>query len=181
MSSTNGLPNWGKDDFERVGAHEAGHTTVGLSLGAKLLHIEYLTSGLPDSLQAHSFDAAVATRFTPSSFSKLDPRLQYLQVAGGMAGETFVSGKYFPEGAADDLFHLKSVKLSDAQISVLVEIAVTIVKGNLVFFERLRKTIANRLESPTPVLLDGAPVNGRFKKTGVEVDVWPDILKLLPD
>jgi hypothetical protein len=169
-----------KADFERVGAHEAGHAVVGLSVGAKLLCIEYLTSGLPNSLQGSGFEAAIATRFTPS-IHKLEPRLQYVQVAGGMAGETLILGKYEPLGAADDVHNLKAVGLTDAQISGLVAIAQTVLKENSRLFERLRKSVANRLNSLDAILLEGAAINARFKKVGIKVDVWADILQVLPD
>jgi hypothetical protein len=167
-----------KADFERVGGHEAGHAVVGLSLGLKLDKIEYVTNGLPGSLQA--FEVGVATKFT-SSFHKLEPRLQYLQVAGGMAGETLILGKYDPQGAADDIHNLQSVGLTETQIAGLVGVAQKILEENLAFFDRLRSSIASRLESPDAILLAGAAINVRFAKTGTKVDVWTDVLKLLPD
>lgn len=167
-------------EHERVAAHEAGHATVGLSLGTKVDCIERLgDDDIPDVLQAKSFEAGLAVKFT-STVSKLEPRLQFLIAMGGMAGETVVYGKYIADAAASDLDNLKPNILSETEIAGLVKIGLNILNGNEDFFRYLREHLTKRLDSSDRILVVGASANARFNKVGKKIDVIADLDKLLP-
>ncbi len=170
-----------ESDFERVATHEAGHTVVGLSLGAKIDYIERMAANeVPGALQAHDFHAALAVKFT-SGVQNLEPRLQYVIAVGGMAAENLIFGKYSEEGAAADFETLKPAGLDETQIAGLTVIAQKVLNENIHFFDRLRENLTERLRaSQEGILAAGASVNARFKKTGKRVDVSTDIDRLLP-
>jgi hypothetical protein len=168
-------------DFERVASHEAGHAVVGLSMGVSVEYIEMLQDdGVPAPLKGQGFHAGVAVQFT-TTIKSLEPRMQYTIAVGGMAGERLVLGSYNSPAAAFDIDALKAVGRTDGEIEGLTEIAQKILSANFPFFHRLRSSLRQRLSSSDRILLQGAALNVRFKKSGTKVDISADLERLLPD
>lgn len=74
-----------------MSAHEAGHATVGLSLGAV---IEAVYARIHSRLPNGNFRVQHLTRFSSVGWPRLDTRAKVLIVAGGAAGEFLLNGKW---------------------------------------------------------------------------------------
>jgi hypothetical protein len=168
-------------DFDRVAAHEAGHTVTGLSLGIAVEFIELLTpENVPQALRDRAFHGGLAVQFS-TAILRLEPRRQFLVAVGGIAAEELIFQKHDELAAAADFECLKPNVLTQAEIAGLIAIAQKLLSSNLEFFNRLRLSIRQRLEtSQDRILLQGAGINVNFTKRGVQLDVSADLDAQLP-
>jgi hypothetical protein len=155
-----------KDTIDRqMAAHEAGHAVVGLAIGRRLRKIERIQGRPADSHLSESIRETFITTFHPEK-DGVEERLQLLNTAAGMAGESYFSKKHYAEIGQDDLARLCDAGLSETQIDKLIHLGGDTLHANHTFFEDIWNEILNAINRNQSDLINGALVNSHFMARG---------------
>jgi hypothetical protein len=159
----------------RMSAHEAGHATLGRSLGLRIdgVYARVMSvspNGRPRVVYLTKPDAA--------SWAESDPERKVLLLAGGAAGEVLLMGGWTDAQVTIDRHDLK--ELGVVNFEYCAEYAVRLLKENERLFVAVRdKILAGMsglqhrnltLDRPDVMLVTGSEIEGLFLEMGSQVN-----------
>lgn len=162
-------------DFQGVAAHEAGHAVVIMAVGVPITKFGGMVGKHPNSFLDNPFET-FPVEHNPDVFqATLEPRLQYLTVVGGFAGETTHQGYIEPKGALDDLTRPREVALTNAEIQLLTGLAMEVIAENRKLWEQIYDAVLFNISRSQNAMIPGEVFNNQFAEIGKR---FTDISKL---
>lgn len=125
-----------------MSAHEAGHATLGITLGAR---VEAVYAVISDKLPNGNFRLCYLTKFGALGRAGLGMRDQIVLTAGGGAGEILLNGSWDQECVARDRADLEELGFSN--FDYCMEHAIRLLRENVALLTAIRDRISVSLSN----------------------------------
>jgi hypothetical protein len=125
-----------------MSAHEAGHATLGITLGAR---IEAVYAVISDKLLNGNFRLCYLTKFGSPEKAGLDLKDRILLIAGGGAGEVLLNGRWDRDCVARDRADAENLGVSN--FDYCMEQAVQLLRENEALLIAIRDKIQARMSN----------------------------------
>jgi hypothetical protein len=119
-----------------MSAHEAGHATMGITLGAR---VEAVYARILDRTPNGNFRLCYLTRFGSFREAGLDLKDQILLIAGGAAGELVLNGAWDEKCVAIDQAEAKALGVSN--FSHCISEGIKLLRENIVLLTAVRNHV----------------------------------------
>ena len=120
---------------DTMSAHEAGHATLGITLGARVEAVYAIPSNLPNGKVRINY----STKFGALLKAGLDLKDRILLTAGGAAGEFLLNGNWESENVERDRVDLE--ELGAWNLDYCVETAINLLRENMSLLTAVRDKI----------------------------------------